>query len=75
MKMRKQKGSEIIRHFANEDRRTEAVEILNSPVYNQQMEAVGILRNVAVEMNGRHVLVEKDFTKIKYDKYSENVND
>jgi len=73
MKIAKQKGSDIIRHFANEDRKTEAVEILNSPVYNQQMEAVRILRDVATELNGRHVLVEKDFTKIKHNKYGENI--
>ncbi|MDP2692686.1 MAG: hypothetical protein Q8O88_03560 [bacterium] len=61
------KGSDIIRHFADEDRRTDAVEELNSPAYNQQHEAVDILRNIRVNMNGRHVLVEKDFTKVKDD--------
>lgn len=61
----KMKGSDIIRHFAGEGRKTAETEVMYSPGYNQQMGLVDMLRNLRLNMAGRHVLVEKDFTKDK----------
>ena len=50
------------------NQRMETVRILhaeNSTLRNQRMETVRMLRDVQIEMIGRHVLCEKDFTKEK----------
>ncbi len=51
----------MIRHYIKEHKRISEGFSFNE----QRMDVSGIVFEVSVELRGRHVLVEKDFTKMK----------
>lgn len=59
--MKKMKGSEVIMHFEKEHTRISNQGYIGSAFSSNEI--IEILRDVRLKWQGRHVLVEKDFTR------------